>query len=177
MQHFIDVELPEMLELKQKYGTVAIANLGGHSEEEYVEGAAMLSESAVDIVELNISCPNVKVGGMEMCIRDRNAVRAARVPSHPELRLSVSIGGVCNVQPLTEAIRQADARMLSLIHIYDLGILTVGIVTKPFSFEGTRKMGLAEQGIANLLMHVDSLIEMCIRDRCYSSGAALHSST
>ena len=31
--------------------------------------------------------------------------------SHPELRLSVSIGGVCNVQPLTEAIRQADARM------------------------------------------------------------------
>ena len=26
-----------MLELKQKYGTVAIANLGGHSEEEYIE--------------------------------------------------------------------------------------------------------------------------------------------
>ena len=42
--------------------------------------------------------------------------------------------------------------------VHDLGILTVGIVTKPFSFEGKRKMGLAEQGIANLLMHVDSLI-------------------
>ena len=41
---------------------------------------------------------------------------------------------------------------------HDLGILTVGIVTKPFSFEGKSKMGLAEQGIANLLMHVDSLI-------------------
>ena len=41
---------------------------------------------------------------------------------------------------------------------HDLGILTVGIVTKPSSFEGKRKMGLAEQGIANLLMHVDSLI-------------------
>ena len=41
---------------------------------------------------------------------------------------------------------------------HDLGILTVGIVTKPFAFEGKRKMGLAEQGIANLLMHVDSLI-------------------
>ena len=41
---------------------------------------------------------------------------------------------------------------------HDLGILTVGIVTKPFSFEGKRKMGLAEQGIANLLMRVDSLI-------------------
>ncbi len=40
----------------------------------------------------------------------------------------------------------------------DLGILTVGIVTKPFSFEGRRKMGLAEQGISALLQHVDSLI-------------------
>ena len=41
---------------------------------------------------------------------------------------------------------------------HDLGILTVGIVTKPFAFEGRRKMVLAEQGIAGLLMHVDSLI-------------------
>ena len=41
---------------------------------------------------------------------------------------------------------------------HDLGILTVGIVTKPFSFEGKRKMNMAEQGIDNLLMHVDSLI-------------------
>ena len=41
---------------------------------------------------------------------------------------------------------------------HDLGILTVGIVTKPFAFEGRRKMELAEQGIASLMMHVDSLI-------------------
>ena len=41
---------------------------------------------------------------------------------------------------------------------HDLGILTVGIVTKPFAFEGKRKMSLAEQGIASLMMHVDSLI-------------------
>ncbi len=41
---------------------------------------------------------------------------------------------------------------------HDLGILTVGIVTKPFGFEGKRKMGLAEQGIAKLMEHVDSLI-------------------
>ena len=54
------------------------------------------------------NCPD----GVESVIRRvQNAVQAARVPSHPELRLSVSIGGVCNVQPLTEAIRQADARM------------------------------------------------------------------
>ena len=79
VQHFIDVELGEMLELKQKYGTVAIANLGGHSEEEYVEGAAMLSESGVDIVELNISCPNVKVGGMAYGVKAEAAGEVVRM--------------------------------------------------------------------------------------------------
>ncbi|MEG2929808.1 MAG: cell division protein FtsZ [Oscillospiraceae bacterium] len=38
------------------------------------------------------------------------------------------------------------------------GILTVGIVTKPFGFEGRRKQNTALQGIANLLKNVDSLI-------------------
>ena len=38
------------------------------------------------------------------------------------------------------------------------GILTVGIVTKPFAFEGRRKMNTAQQGISNLLKNVDSLI-------------------
>ena len=79
VQHFIDVELNEMLELKQKYGTVAIANLGGHSEEEYVEGAALLSDSAVDIVELNISCPNVKVGGMAYGVKAEAAGAVVRM--------------------------------------------------------------------------------------------------
>ena len=40
----------------------------------------------------------------------------------------------------------------------DMGILTVGVVTKPFAFEGKRKMELAEAGIANLKQHVDSII-------------------
>ena len=38
------------------------------------------------------------------------------------------------------------------------GILTVGIVTKPFMFEGSRKMKKAEKGISSLLKNVDSLI-------------------
>ena len=40
----------------------------------------------------------------------------------------------------------------------ELGILTVGVVTKPFHFEGNRKMQIAEQGIDQLVEHVDSLI-------------------
>ena len=40
----------------------------------------------------------------------------------------------------------------------DMGILTVGVVTKPFQFEGTRRMRIAEQGIAELHKAVDTLI-------------------
>jgi len=57
---FIEKELPEM----QKLGTVIIANLSGSDIEEYTGGAAALDKSPVDMVELNISCPNVKAGGM-----------------------------------------------------------------------------------------------------------------
>ncbi len=38
------------------------------------------------------------------------------------------------------------------------GILTVGVVTKPFNFEGKRRMSIAEHGIDNLTQHVDTLI-------------------
>ncbi|NQW85625.1 MAG: cell division protein FtsZ [Alcaligenaceae bacterium] len=40
----------------------------------------------------------------------------------------------------------------------DLGILTVGVVTKPFSFEGSRRMKMSEEGIEELSKHVHSLI-------------------
>jgi cell division protein FtsZ len=40
----------------------------------------------------------------------------------------------------------------------ELGILTVGVVTKPFNYEGSRKMRVADEGIDNLITQVDSLI-------------------
>ena len=40
----------------------------------------------------------------------------------------------------------------------EMGILTIGIVTKPFSFEGARRMNQAESGIAELTQYVDSLV-------------------
>ena len=40
----------------------------------------------------------------------------------------------------------------------ELGILTVGVVTKPFSFEGNKRMKMAEDGISELAKHVHSLI-------------------
>jgi len=57
---FLEKELPYM----RKLGPAVIANLSGSTVEEYAQGAALLNESDVDMIELNISCPNVKAGGM-----------------------------------------------------------------------------------------------------------------
>ena len=57
---FIEHELPQL----RKLGPIVIANLSGSSLDEYTEGAALLNSSDIDMIELNISCPNVKAGGM-----------------------------------------------------------------------------------------------------------------
>ena len=58
--YFIENELPRMKQL----GPVIIANISGEMAQDYISGAVLLNNSDVDMVELNISCPNVKAGGM-----------------------------------------------------------------------------------------------------------------
>jgi dihydroorotate dehydrogenase (NAD+) catalytic subunit len=57
---FIENDLPYLRQL----GPVIIANLSGAEADEYIKGASVLNESSIDMIELNISCPNVKAGGM-----------------------------------------------------------------------------------------------------------------
>jgi len=82
---FLERELPFM----QKTGTVIIANLSGSDTEEYVKGAALLNESSVDMIELNISCPNVKEGGMAFGLDPQSAQA-----------LTSSVRRICTKKPL-----------------------------------------------------------------------------
>ncbi|MGL4772944.1 MAG: dihydroorotate dehydrogenase [Clostridium sp.] len=66
---FIKNELPKMREL----GTVVIANLGGGCMEDYETAVEKLNSSDIDMIELNISCPNVKSGGMAFGIKSEVA--------------------------------------------------------------------------------------------------------
>lgn len=72
---FIKNELPKM----KKINTVVIANLGGATIEEYIEGIEKLNATEIDIVELNISCPNVKCGGMAFGIKASVAYDVVKV--------------------------------------------------------------------------------------------------
>ncbi|HCW54427.1 MAG TPA: dihydroorotate dehydrogenase [Clostridium sp.] len=62
---FIENELPKM----RKLGTNVIANIGGGCIEDYIKAVTKINETDVDMIELNISCPNVKHGGMAFGIK------------------------------------------------------------------------------------------------------------
>ncbi|AJD26838.1 dihydroorotate dehydrogenase [Clostridium botulinum] len=66
---FIKEELPKI----KKMDTVTIANVGGGCIEDYIEVIEKLNKTDVDMIELNISCPNVKHGGMAFGIKSEIA--------------------------------------------------------------------------------------------------------
>lgn len=59
-EYFINNDIPFL----RQFDTKIIVNICGHSIEEYCKAAEMLSDSDVDLFELNISCPNVSQGGI-----------------------------------------------------------------------------------------------------------------
>jgi dihydroorotate dehydrogenase (NAD+) catalytic subunit len=74
IEAFIEKELPALGAL----GPVVIANLSGSDIDEYTQGARLLSASSVDMIELNISCPNVKAGGMAFGLDPETAASVVR---------------------------------------------------------------------------------------------------
>lgn len=61
----VDVFINEDLPWLKKQSTVIIANIAGNTPEDYCAMAEKLSKTDVDMIELNISCPNVKSGGVQ----------------------------------------------------------------------------------------------------------------
>lgn len=60
----IDVFLSRDLPFLKPFNTAKIVNVCGHTEEEYLGAVERLNDSIADILEINISCPNVKAGGI-----------------------------------------------------------------------------------------------------------------
>lgn len=99
-------------------GTVVIANIAGHKLEDYSAMARKISESSADMVELNISCPNVRSGGMAFGVepasvrRVTEAVkRACNKPVITKLTPNVS-----NIADNAKAAEDGGADAISLIN-------------------------------------------------------------
>ncbi len=116
VQHFIDNELPQM----QQLDTCIIANLGGSTIETYEQGAILLNDTAVDIIELNISCPNVKAGGIAYGVKAESAYeivqRVKKVCKKPMMvKLSPQAESITE---MAIACKDAGAEALSLVNTF-----------------------------------------------------------
>ncbi|WRS28943.1 dihydroorotate dehydrogenase [Oscillospiraceae bacterium MB08-C2-2] len=112
--HFIEHELPAMLGL----GPAVLANLGGNTLEEYLEGACLLDATQVDFIELNISCPNVKHGGAAFGTKAAVAhevVAAVRKATSKPLMVKLSPNAE-DIVEMALACEAAGADCLSLIN-------------------------------------------------------------
>ena len=115
IKHFVEHELAQM----KKLAPVTIANLSGSTIESYVEGAKLLAQAAVPMIELNISCPNVKAGGMAFGLECNaaSAVTAAVREAAPNIPLMVKLSpNAPDLIGVADAVRQAGADALSLIN-------------------------------------------------------------
>ncbi|MDR0617008.1 MAG: dihydroorotate dehydrogenase [Synergistaceae bacterium] len=114
IEAFINDELPWLA----AKGTAIIANIAGGTEEEYVEIARRLSDASVDIVELNISCPNVKEGGVRFGTSPSSAARivgAVRKACRQPLMAKLS-PNVTDIASIAKAAEEAGADAISLIN-------------------------------------------------------------
>ena len=116
IEYFIANEIPVM----RRFGNVLIANMGGHSLEDYVTGASMLSASDIDMLELNISCPNVKSGGMAFGIKAdiaHDVVKEVRAVCNKPLIVKLSPNAE-NILEMAKACADAGADALSLVNTF-----------------------------------------------------------
>ena len=93
--------------LKQ-YDTKIIVNVCGHSTEEYVEVVKRLADEPVDMLEINISCPNVKEGGIAFG-QDPKAVEAITREMKKHAKQPIIMKLSPNVTDITEMARAAEA--------------------------------------------------------------------
>lgn len=115
MEAWIRDELPV---LRSHPGLPVITNIVGRTTQEYAEVAARLSETDVDMLELNISCPNVKEGGIAFGTSVdgvREATAAVRAVTKKPLIVKLS-PNVTRITDMAKAAADAGADALSLIN-------------------------------------------------------------
>ena len=113
---FIEEELPFM----EKQDTVILANVGGGTIDEYIKSIEKLNETNIDIIELNISCPNVKEGGMAFGVKSKVAYKVvSEVRNVCKKPLIVKLSpNAENIVHMAESCAKAGANGLSLVNTF-----------------------------------------------------------
>ena len=101
---FVERDIPFL----KQFDTKIMVNVCGHSTEEYIEVVERLRDQPVDLLEINISCPNVKEGGIAFG-QDPKAVEAITKEMKKHAAQPVIMKLSPNVTDITEMARAAEA--------------------------------------------------------------------
>ena len=114
VDYFIKYELPWL----SGQGTVVISNVAGSEISDYVAVCEKLNDTAVDMIELNISCPNVKRGGAAFGTSATAAAEITRqVRAHCKKPLMVKLSpNVTSIGDIAAAVESEGADAVSLIN-------------------------------------------------------------
>ena len=114
----IDVFIERDLPFLQKYDTRIIVNVCGHSEEEYLNVVDRLSDQKVDMLEINVSCPNVKEGGIAFGTRpDALYHITSEIKKHAKQPVIMKLSpNVTDIAEMARAAESAGADAISLIN-------------------------------------------------------------
>ena len=114
----VDAWLEKDLPFLKQYDTRIIVNVAGHTIEEYTAVVEKLQDAPIDLLELNISCPNVSAGGVTFGT-DQDMVRkvASAVKDKARQPLIVKLTpNVTDIVEIARAARDGGADALSLIN-------------------------------------------------------------
>ena len=114
----IDVFIERDIPFLRQYDTKIIVNVCGKTTEDYVEVVERLSDQPVDLLEINISCPNVKEGGIAFG-QDPKAVEAItrEVKRHAKQPVIMKLSpNVTDITVMAKAAEAGGADILSLIN-------------------------------------------------------------
>lgn len=114
VEHFIKEELSWL----KKQNTVVIANAAGSTEEDYCKIAEILSDTDVDMIELNISCPNVKEGGVQFGTSPQSVGKiTSAVRKYCKKPLIIKLSpNVADISEIARAAEASGADAVSLIN-------------------------------------------------------------
>lgn len=106
------------LKFLSQYDTKVIVNVCGRSIEDYVEVVEYLSETSVDALEINISCPNVKHGGIQFGQNPNAAYEiTAELKKYAKKPLIMKLSpNVTDITEMAKAVEAAGADIISMIN-------------------------------------------------------------
>lgn len=117
IQAFIDKELDFLL----SKDLITLVNIGGNNIEDYLEAVSLISETEAQMIELNISCPNVKSGGMAFGIKTcvaKDVVKKVRDITDKPLIVKLS-PNANDIVEMAKACEEVGADALSLVNTFN----------------------------------------------------------